>query len=52
MRRFLVVIALAVACAAPVEVAAPAALASTAKFDGVTVSGAAGEKPVVTVEAP
>ena len=33
-------------------VAVPAAVASTEKFDAVTVTGIAGEKPVVTVEAP
>jgi peptidylprolyl isomerase len=37
--------------AAPLSVAAPAG-ASTAKFDAVTVTGAAGERPVVTVNAP
>jgi peptidylprolyl isomerase len=33
-------------------IAAPAAVASTEKFDAVTVSGGTGEKPVVTVDAP
>jgi peptidylprolyl isomerase len=32
--------------------AAPGAVASTAKLDEVTVTGTAGEKPVVTVETP
>ena len=51
MRRLLVVLALVAACATPLAVIAPAG-ASTDKFDAVTVTGLAGEKPVVTVNAP
>ena len=55
MRRLLVFLASAAALVAvsatPLAVAAPAG-ASTAKFDAVTVTGAAGERPVVTVNAP
>jgi FKBP-type peptidyl-prolyl cis-trans isomerase 2 len=51
VRRLLVVLALVAVCATPLAVAAPAG-ASTDKFDAVTVTGAAGEAPVVTVNAP
>jgi peptidylprolyl isomerase len=52
VRRLLVVLALVAACAAPMAIVAPAALASTENLDAVTVTGIAGEKPVVTVDAP
>ena len=52
MRRLLALLALVAACAAPMAVAAPVAVASTDKFDAITVTGTAGEKPVVTVDAP
>jgi peptidylprolyl isomerase len=52
VRRLLLVLALVAVCAAPMAIAAPGALASAEKFDAVTVTGAAGEKPVVTVNAP
>ena len=55
MRRLLVLFAslaaLVAVLATPIAVAAPAG-ASTDKFDAVTVTGAAGERPVVTVNAP
>jgi peptidylprolyl isomerase len=51
VRRLLVLFALVAVCATPLAVAAPAG-ASTATFDAVTVTGGAGEKPVVTVNAP
>jgi peptidylprolyl isomerase len=55
VRRLLVVFALSAAlvavCATPLALVAPAG-ASTQPFDAVTVTGGAGEKPVVTVQAP
>jgi len=55
VRRLLVLTALVAAlvavCATPLAIAAPAG-ASTETFDAVTVTGGAGEKPVVTVNAP
>ena len=51
MRRFPVVLALAALCATPLVFAAPAG-ASPETFDAVTVTGSAGEKPVVSVNAP
>src|SRR6185503_2036124 len=51
VRRLLVVLALVAVCATPLAFAAPAG-ASTDKFDAVTVTGAVGEKPVITVNAP
>jgi len=50
VRRLLVVLALLAVCAPPLAVAAPAG--ATDKFDAVTVTGAAGERPVITVNAP
>jgi len=50
VRRLLVVLALLAVCATPLAVAAPAG--ATDKFDAVTVTGAAGERPVITVNAP
>ena len=55
MRRLLVatafVAALVAVCASPLAIAATAG-ASTEKFDAVTVTGATGERPVITVNAP
>jgi len=55
VRRLLVatafVAALVAVCASPLAFASTAA-ASTEKFDAVTVTGATGERPVITVNAP
>jgi peptidylprolyl isomerase len=55
VRRLLVatafVAALVAVCASPLAIAATAG-ASTEKFDAVTVTGATGERPVITVNAP